>query len=132
MGCGDASWVTVQILLDIGLVGVMLWLSWRPNAVIVKQRHQLAGLLSSIELKIAQLQVQLQRAEDVLGALRRAKPNLPPSSPSTPLASVSPYEEVARLVQQGYTLEEVASRVKLTRGEVDLITHLKVHALAHP
>src|SRR2546425_3513825 len=107
------AWVMVQILLDIGLVGVMLWLSWRPNAVIVKHRHQLAGLLSSIELKIAQLQVQLQRAEDVLGALRRAKPNPPPSSPSTPLASVSPYEEVARLAQQGYTLEEVASRVKL-------------------
>jgi hypothetical protein len=121
----------VQILLDIGLVSVMLWLSWRPNAVIVKHRHQLAGLLSSIALKTAQLQVELKRAEDVLGALRRAELSPPPGSPSTPLAPVSPYEEVARLARQGYTLEEIAGRVKLPRGEVDLIMHLNERALPH-
>src|SRR6266545_424705 len=118
------AWVMVQILLDIGLVGVMLWLSWRPSAAIAKERRQLAGLVSSIELKTAQLHVQMQRAEDVLGTLRRAELNPPPGSPSTPPASASPYEEVARLARQGYTLEEVASRVKLPRGEVDLIMHL--------
>jgi hypothetical protein len=125
------AWAMVQILLDIGLVSIMLWLSWRPNAAVVKQRRQLSGLLSSIELKTAQLQVELQRAEDVLGALRRAEHSPPPGSPSTPLAPVSPHEEVARLARQGYTLEEVASRVKLPRGEVDLIMHLNERTLPH-
>jgi hypothetical protein len=125
------AWVAVQITLDIGLVGVILWLSWRPNAAITRQRGQLANLLHKVELKRAQLEAQLQQVEDALRTLQRAEVNLPLSSPLSPLPAANPYEEAARLARQGYTIDEIASRVKLPRGEVDLIMHLKERGQIH-
>jgi hypothetical protein len=125
------AWVAVQIILDVGLVGVILWLSWRPNAVMTRQRGQLANLLHNVELKRTQLEAQLQQVENALRTLQRAEVSLPLSSPLSPLPSANPYEEAARLARQGYTLDEIASRVKLSRGEVDLIMHLKERGQVH-
>ncbi|MBI3327984.1 MAG: DUF2802 domain-containing protein [Nitrospinae bacterium] len=109
------GWAAFQIALDIGLVGVILWLSWRSRAAPVTQQTHLAGLLPHVERKAAHLHALLQRAEEVVRT----------PSPATPPGLASPYEEAARLAHQGYTVEEIASRVRLSRGEIDLIVHLR-------
>jgi response regulator RpfG family c-di-GMP phosphodiesterase len=125
------AWVAVQIILDVGLVGVILWLSWRPNAVIARQRGQLANLLHNVELKRTQLEAQLQQVENALRTLRRAEVSSPLSSSLGPLSAINPYEEAAQLARQGYTVDEIATRAKLPRGEVDLIMHLKERGQVH-
>jgi response regulator RpfG family c-di-GMP phosphodiesterase len=125
------AWVAVQIILDVGLVGVILWLSWRPNAVIAKQRAQLANLLHNVELKRTQLEAQLQQVENALRTLRGAEVNPSLGSSLGPLSAINPYEEAARLARQGYTVDEIANRAKLPRGEVDLIMHLKERGQVH-
>ena len=55
----------------------------------------------------------------------------PLSSPPPPLPLANPYEEATRLARHGYTVDEIASRVKLPRGEVDLIMHLKERGQVH-
>jgi len=126
------TWVIVQILFDIGLVGIILWLSWRSSATTAREPSRLTSLLQSIELKTAQLQAQLQRAEEALKRLRRAdsEPRLDAPFPSS-LPS-NPYEEASWLAQQGYTVDEIVSRVKLPRAEVSLIMHLQEHAQVCP
>jgi hypothetical protein len=119
------GWVALQLALDVGLVAVLLWLSWPPHAATVKQRSQLTGLLHSVEVKTAQLQILLQRAETVLKTLQGAEMNTPVASSTQAQPPTSPYEEAARLAQQGYPVEEIASRVPLPRGEIGLIVDLK-------
>ena len=64
---------------------------------------------------MAELQALLQRAEEIL---HTPLPAAPPSAESL-------YEEAATLALQGCTLEEIVSQVKLPRGEIELIMHLK-------
>jgi hypothetical protein len=125
------AWVAVQIILDIGLVGIILWLSWRPQAAITRQRGQLANLLHHAELKRAQLEAQLQQVENAFRTWQRAEVSPPLSSLPPPLPLANPYEEATRLARHGYTVDEIASRVKLPRGEVDLIMHLKERGQVH-
>jgi hypothetical protein len=121
------TWIIVQLLFDIGLVGIVLWLSWRSSPATARETAQLTNLLHSIELKTAQLQVQLQRAEDTLKILQRADSEPTPGSPFSSSPPSSPYEEASWLARQGYTVDEIVSRVKLPRAEVGLIMHLKEH-----
>jgi hypothetical protein len=122
----------VQILFDIGLVGIILWLSWRSSTTAAREPGQLTGLLHSVEFKTAQLQAQLQRAEEALKRLQRADVEPAPSSPLSSSTTQNPYEEASRLARHGYTVDEIVSRVKLPRAEVGLIMHLKEQAQVHP
>ena len=117
-----AVWLVLQIALDLGLVGLMLWLSWRPDTGMLRQRAQLGRLTQEVDGKIAELHSLLQRAD---ATLRGSVPAAPP-----PLAN--PYEEAARLAQEGHTLEEIVSRVQLPREEIGLILHLNRREAATP
>lgn len=128
------AWVIVQILFDIGLVGVILWLSWRSTntATAARESSHLTSLLQGVELKAAQLQAQLQRGEEALRALRRAESGASLGSALTSSTSLNLYEEASRLARQGHTIDEIVSRVKLPRAEIGLIMHLKEHAQMRP
>jgi hypothetical protein len=126
------AWVIVQILFDIGLVGVILWLSWRSSTTTTREPGHLTSLLQRVELKTAQLQAQLQRAEEALMIVRRAESESPLGSPLQSSAPPNLYEEASRLARQGHSIDEIVSRVRLPRTEVGLIMHLKEHAQVHP
>jgi hypothetical protein len=126
------TWVIVQILFDLGLMGVILWLSWRSSTTTAGEPSQLTSLLHSMELKAAHLQAQLQRAEEALKGLRTAESEPSLSASCRPTRGQNLYEEASRLARQGYTVKEILRRVKLPRAEVDLIMHLKEHAQVRP
>jgi len=118
------AWVVLHIVFDLGLVGVILWLSWRPNTAMPYQRTRLAELVQSADAKIAQLHALLQDAGEVLTMPLGAMPTPPRSSPPTPSRAANAYEEAARLAHAGYTVEEIAGRVQLPREEINLIRHV--------
>jgi hypothetical protein len=121
-------WIMVQVLLDIGLVGLLLWWCTGSNALVARPQRHLMDLLQSAELKTAQLQAQLQRADEALRSLQGADSE-PASAALPPLVTgTNPYAEASRLAQQGYTVEEIIARVKLPRSEVDLIKRLQGRA----
>jgi hypothetical protein len=126
------TWVIVQILLDIGLVGIILWLSWLSSTTTARELSQLTNLLQSADIKTAQFQVQLQQAEEVLQILRKADLETTRGSLLISSTAQNPYEEASWLARQGYTADEIVSRVKLPHAEVDLIMHLKEHAQVYP
>ena len=126
------AWVIVQIFFDIGLVGIILWLSWRSSTTTTREPGHLTSLLQRVELKSAQLQAQLRRAEEALMIGRRAESESALSSPLPSSAPPNLYEEASRLARQGHTIDEIVSQVRLPRAEVGLIMHLKEHAQVHP
>ena len=87
--------------------------------------RSLQALLEKLEEKRASLNALAEELENK--AVRSASvPGSPPAAPA-PVEKAeddSRYGEVARLIEQGLSVEEISQRLDLPRGEVDLIIGL--------
>jgi hypothetical protein len=131
------SWFLVQMGFDIVLWSFVLFFLFRERAArrhqaVVLEKHEsvlreLAQVRDEAEKLRAELDEGVEEAYKVLnwlqGRIRQAKTE--GEKLGTEYAPNDPYHLAKRLVQKGLSAGEIASRVPISKGEIDLIMGLK-------
>jgi DNA-binding NarL/FixJ family response regulator len=91
----------------------------------LKQKKELSvSLILKLERKINDLNEMLSRAEEDLKQAEKSRGQSPDPEKANPAAPEN-RAMVLRLAEQGLSIEEIARRTKLNRGEVELILDLE-------
>ena len=131
------SWFLAQMGFDILLWSFVLFFLFRERAArrqqaVVLDQHEsiLRDLVTAREAAAkarTELDQSVEEAYKVLnwlqGRIRQAKADGERLDSET--AANDPYQLATRLVKKGLTAAEVAARVPISRGEIDLIMGLK-------
>ncbi|MBI3814559.1 MAG: DUF2802 domain-containing protein [Nitrospinae bacterium] len=79
-------------------------------------------LQESIDKKSKELNLSIQRAESLLKKIKEFQNT---GSNTRSASSTDKYDEVYRLVKNGLSKKEIAEKVDLSEGEVELICNLR-------
>ncbi|MEW6266657.1 MAG: hypothetical protein AB1641_26595 [Thermodesulfobacteriota bacterium] len=91
----------------------------------LRQKKELSvNLLLKLERKISEMQRLLDQAEQKLSQAARSTETSPDSDKANPAAPEN-RTLVLRLAEQGLSVEEIARKARLHRGEVELILDLE-------
>ncbi|MBI2881391.1 MAG: hypothetical protein HYY21_07365 [Candidatus Tectomicrobia bacterium] len=131
------TWFLAQMGFDILLWSFVLFFLFRERSArrqqaVVLDRHEellreLVRAREEAEKVRTELEGSVEEAYKVLnwlqGRIRQAK--VRGEKLATESAASDPYRLVERLVQKGFSAGEIASRVPVSKGEIDLIMGLK-------
>ncbi|MFQ5693959.1 MAG: DUF2802 domain-containing protein [Nitrospinota bacterium] len=131
------NWFLAQMGFDIVLWSFVLFFLFRERAArrhqaVVLDQHEtilreLVRAREEADAARVQLDQSVEEAYKVLnwlqGRIRQAKAE--GGQLGSEAATFDPYHLAARLVQKGLSAGEIASRVPISKGEIDLIMELK-------
>jgi hypothetical protein len=141
-------WIGVQLLLDILMVGLLVWVlrsfarqraSWnrheaaiqKAEAILVEMREISRTLETNLQEKkelshriLTQMDQELKRAEESYTRISALQPKSQSEPPSRPESVDKTRASVGALLERGLSKEEIATHLGISVGEVDLIVKL--------